>query len=193
MNKRLWNVWVVAAIAIVAAGSYLIGHRDGHDGESNSWLTPEAAAQTGASWSPTEPYPTREVYFPGTEALGPDEIRVIALSSHPTLWNTDLAVDNVVSNFEQRRDEGLVASDAVGKDLVAAASGDALGKKTAVGAGRHNNGVLHDLSFHQAKHCGAEIFTSIRPAQTTASDIATAQMDTFDVRRIDKNFILGAR
>ncbi|MGI9373433.1 MAG: guanitoxin biosynthesis MBL fold metallo-hydrolase GntH [Hyphomicrobiales bacterium] len=29
-------------------------------------------------WSPTEPYPVRGVYYPGTEALKPDEMRVIA-------------------------------------------------------------------------------------------------------------------
>ena len=29
-------------------------------------------------WSPTEPYPHRDVYYPGTEKLAPDEMRVIA-------------------------------------------------------------------------------------------------------------------
>lgn len=29
-------------------------------------------------FSPTDPSPVREVYFPGTETLGPDEMRVIA-------------------------------------------------------------------------------------------------------------------
>ena len=29
-------------------------------------------------WSPTEPYPVRTVYYPGTEALAPDEMRVVA-------------------------------------------------------------------------------------------------------------------
>ena len=29
-------------------------------------------------FSPTEPYPVREVYYPGTEALAEDEMRVIA-------------------------------------------------------------------------------------------------------------------
>lgn len=66
MNKRLWNIVIIAAVAIVAAGSYLIGHAAGNRGES-SWLAPAAAAQTSAGWSPTEPYPTREVYFPGTD------------------------------------------------------------------------------------------------------------------------------
>ena len=42
----------------------------------------EAVAQEAtAKWSPTGVYPEHEVYFPGTEALGPDEIRVIACGS----------------------------------------------------------------------------------------------------------------
>ena len=34
-----------------------------------------------SNWSPTKPYPVHEVYFPGTEELGPDEIRVMACGS----------------------------------------------------------------------------------------------------------------
>jgi ribonuclease Z len=40
----------------------------------------EAAAPT-SEWSPTEPSPSREVYYPGTEALAPDEMRVTALGT----------------------------------------------------------------------------------------------------------------
>ena len=29
-------------------------------------------------WSRTQPYPQHDVYYPGTEALGSDEMRVIA-------------------------------------------------------------------------------------------------------------------
>jgi len=39
------------------------------------------AAPSAGAWSPTQPYPTREVYYPGTEALAPDEMRVIACGS----------------------------------------------------------------------------------------------------------------
>jgi ribonuclease Z len=39
------------------------------------------AASTADQWSPTGRYPTHEVYFPGTEALAPDEMRVIACGS----------------------------------------------------------------------------------------------------------------
>ena len=31
-----------------------------------------------SEWSPTKPNPTFDVYYPGTEALAPDEMRVIA-------------------------------------------------------------------------------------------------------------------
>lgn len=29
-------------------------------------------------WSPTKPYPSQNIYYPGTEALAKDEMRVIA-------------------------------------------------------------------------------------------------------------------
>lgn len=34
-----------------------------------------------SAWSPTKPYPDHEVYFPGTEELGPEEIRVFSCGS----------------------------------------------------------------------------------------------------------------
>jgi ribonuclease Z len=36
------------------------------------------AEQAPMEWSRTEPYPVHDVYYPGTEALAPDEMRVIA-------------------------------------------------------------------------------------------------------------------
>ncbi len=35
-------------------------------------------AEAPKPWSPVEPYPSQSVYYPGTEALGADEMRVIA-------------------------------------------------------------------------------------------------------------------
>lgn len=37
-----------------------------------------AEDQGPSEWSRTEPYPNQTVYYPGTETLGPDEMRVIA-------------------------------------------------------------------------------------------------------------------
>ncbi|MCP4386152.1 MAG: MBL fold metallo-hydrolase [Hyphomicrobiales bacterium] len=53
-------------------------------GLQTSVSSPVRAAEGGAvqeGWSPTEPYPTQEVYYPGTEALGEEEIRIIACGS----------------------------------------------------------------------------------------------------------------
>ena len=37
--------------------------------------------QDEAEWSPTKPSPKHDVYYPGTEELKPDEIRVIVCGS----------------------------------------------------------------------------------------------------------------
>ncbi len=42
----------------------------------DAWAQP--AAPSPVEWSRTEPYPRHNVYYPGTEALAPDEMRVIA-------------------------------------------------------------------------------------------------------------------
>ena len=51
-------------------------------GEQNDALAligpANAQSNEPKAWSPTEPYPGHTVYYPGTEALGPDEMRVIA-------------------------------------------------------------------------------------------------------------------
>jgi ribonuclease Z len=41
----------------------------------------EASGEVGSAWSPTKPNPSHTVYFPGTEELAPDEMRVIACGS----------------------------------------------------------------------------------------------------------------
>ena len=38
-------------------------------------------ADSNEKWSPTKPVPNRDVYYPGTEAIGPDEMRVVALGT----------------------------------------------------------------------------------------------------------------
>ena len=37
----------------------------------------EASGEVGSAWSPTKPNPSHPVYYPGTEELKPDEMRVI--------------------------------------------------------------------------------------------------------------------
>ena len=57
------------------------GHQTLRGGKTPSIFQTAHAAGGGAvqsGWSPTKPYPNQEVYYPGTEELGADEIRVIA-------------------------------------------------------------------------------------------------------------------
>ena len=41
----------------------------------------EASGEVATGWSPTKPNPSHTVYYPGTEELAPDEMRVIACGS----------------------------------------------------------------------------------------------------------------
>ena len=84
MNRRLGNALMIGVVALTAMAAYFVGHQDGSLG-SSSLLVSEAEASAAATvatgWTPTGTYPDHEVYFPGTEELGPDEIRVIACGS----------------------------------------------------------------------------------------------------------------
>ena len=81
------KVSVLTIIFLLLAASYVF-----HTKQSQEWLSenkltlfgPSAviASEAGSSeWSPTKPYPIQNVYYPGTEELKPDEMRVIALGS----------------------------------------------------------------------------------------------------------------
>ena len=79
MRVRLTAALAIGALGLASAVGYWAGQSDlGNDG---SGLVHEAqAASTDAAngeWSPTKPYPNHDVYYPGTEELMPDEMRVI--------------------------------------------------------------------------------------------------------------------
>ncbi len=66
MFKRAWKTGLLLAIvAAIAAIAYLQGYSD-------------KARGTALAQSPTAASPDRDVYYPGSEALAPDEMRVIA-------------------------------------------------------------------------------------------------------------------
>ena len=81
--KSLKKVLAGSAIAVAAAAVYQWGHMDGAGGNSPGLMQSAhaAGAAVASGWSPTEPSPTHGVYYPGTEALDPDEMRVIACGS----------------------------------------------------------------------------------------------------------------
>jgi ribonuclease Z len=68
-------------IGLVAAGAYLYGNMEGLKGNSAVLLPEVEASSTAEDWSRTGVAPDRDVYFPGTEELAPDEMRVIACGS----------------------------------------------------------------------------------------------------------------
>lgn len=79
--KNIQRTLIGSALAVSLAAAYQWGHVDGTDGESSQLLNSAHAAVDPEinGWSPTGESPSpREVYYPGTEALDPDEIRVIA-------------------------------------------------------------------------------------------------------------------
>ncbi len=73
----------VGVCAIVAA-SYFLGNSDQVTGAGDvaATFSPIAPARAQGkepmAWSPTKPFPGHTVYYPGTEALAPDEMRVVA-------------------------------------------------------------------------------------------------------------------
>ena len=65
------KVLIGASLVFVVAIVYLWGHTDGMNGR-------ELSGQAQAQQSPVEPAADRDVYYPNTEALAEDEMRVIA-------------------------------------------------------------------------------------------------------------------
>ena len=70
--RRPWQVSTLAtALAIAAFAVGLVADLEIVPQEAHAQGNPQA-------WSRTQPYPVHDVYYPGTETLAPDEMRVIA-------------------------------------------------------------------------------------------------------------------
>ena len=83
MFRGFARITTIVAVGFAVALAYMAGRHEGETGERlERFFGAEATASIphpeGTKWSPTKPYPDHEVYFPGTEELGPDEMRVIA-------------------------------------------------------------------------------------------------------------------
>ncbi|MGI9568731.1 MAG: hypothetical protein ACR2PH_03090, partial [Desulfobulbia bacterium] len=85
MGINLSALLAIGALAIAGAIGYWAGQTN-YSGEGPV-IVSDAEAQTTSSkaasgeWSPTKPYPKLDVYYPGTEALAADEMRVISCGS----------------------------------------------------------------------------------------------------------------
>jgi ribonuclease Z len=71
----------LTALTVLVAGAYLYGNMEGLKGNSTMLLPEAEASSTAAGYSRTGVMPDRDVYYPGTEELAADEIRVIACGS----------------------------------------------------------------------------------------------------------------
>jgi ribonuclease Z len=79
--KQKMKITGIALIAIIAAlGFYLWGEYDGQTGKGIE-IVNEAEAAGGKVTNPDGTAPDRYVYYPGTEELGKDEIRLVALGT----------------------------------------------------------------------------------------------------------------
>ena len=106
----------------------------------------------------------------------------------------DLAAHAVVGDVEQAGDEEAIDCFAFGRDdFTRCAFRHRLADEAALGAGRHDDGVLDHLRLDQAQHFGAVIFHPVGPAQATARDRAAAQMHAFEAAREHENFTIRTR
>ena len=78
-NWKLPFLAIVAVVAVAMIAVYLKGHHDGSVGKGLQLSSDAQAAK--AKISPVKALKERDVYYPGTEDLKPDEMRVIALGT----------------------------------------------------------------------------------------------------------------
>lgn len=81
MKNTILKMATTIGLGAVVITIYLFGYNEGSNGREIAVMSEAFAADAATKWSPTGVYPDREVYFPGTEALGSEEIRIIACGS----------------------------------------------------------------------------------------------------------------
>jgi hypothetical protein len=125
---------------------------------------------------------------------GDHEVRIVGIVAQHVARRRDLAGDEVVGDVEQAAQEVAVALLPFGEERLALRCGGALfSTKPPLEPGRHDDGVLHDLRLHQPQHLRAEVLRAVRPAQPAARDLAAAQVDRLEARRIDPHLEEGPR
>ena len=122
-----------------------------------------------------------------------DEIRVVFVMADDVFRPDEAVGTEIVGDIEQARNEHRVGGGAFGLHRLARACGQLLRHEAALGADRHDHGVLHLLRLDEAEHLGAEILRPVRPADAAARHLAEAQVHAFDARRIDEDFIQRLR
>ena len=118
------------------------------------------------------------------------EIGIVAVVPHRVGRRHHVVADDIVGELEQRADEDAVALRALREPgLPIACRRQVLGHEAALGAHRHDDGVLDLLRLDEAEHLGAEILRPVGPAQAAARDLAEAQVHALDAGRIDEDLV----
>lgn len=76
--KKTTLICSIFLLSAAMVGIYLIGLQHGHTGKALKIANEANAAQTKSSVSPVKALEEQDIYYPGTETLAPDEMRVIA-------------------------------------------------------------------------------------------------------------------
>ena len=117
-----------------------------------------------------------------------DQIRIVGVLAFDLRRRNDLVADAVVGDVEQAAQIILVTGDPfLEKRFAIGRRRRALEHEAALGAHRHDDGVLDHLRLDQPKHFGPEIFRPVRPAQPSARDLAAAQVHALEPRRVDED------
>jgi ribonuclease Z len=81
MKRKMKLLGIVVLVALVVSGIYMLGQYNSNKVRIDASLVKEAEAAGGAVKSPTGTAPDRYSYFPGTEKLGRNEMRLISLGT----------------------------------------------------------------------------------------------------------------
>ena len=77
MKRKVSIIGIIVLVVVAMSAVYLKGRYDASNAKGPQLIS-EAQAAGGKVRSPVLAAPERYVYYPGTEVLGPDEIRVVA-------------------------------------------------------------------------------------------------------------------
>ena len=78
MRQKMKLLGIACVIAIAVAAVYMKGLYDGSGGKELALTNQAVAAQRQSTPSPIRALKDREVYYPGSEDLAPDEMRIVA-------------------------------------------------------------------------------------------------------------------
>ena len=84
MKEHYLMFFIVAGLILALAAGFVVGRHPELVAQATDHIitvSPAEAASSASEFSPTKPLPDFDVYYPGTEELQPDEMRIVALGT----------------------------------------------------------------------------------------------------------------